>query len=108
MLAKSETVLAVLRTRPDIADQRVEASAIPRGLTMLFQIIFFLRPVGCGYRDDLAVRSCGCARAIAVPVERLLVTPAPPPIARFSQVPRKARPKCQLVCVLPLMTPKSE
>jgi hypothetical protein len=31
-----------------------------------------LRPVGCGHRDDLADRSCGCARSIAVPVERLL------------------------------------
>jgi len=41
---------------------------------MLFQIIFFLHPVGCGYRDDLADRSRGCARAIAVPVERLRLT----------------------------------
>jgi len=36
----------------------------------------FLHPVGCGNCDDLADRSCGCARAIAVPVERLLLTPA--------------------------------
>src|SRR5882672_3500585 len=82
MLAKSETASAVLRAKPNIADQRVEAGAIARGLTMLFQIIFFLRPVGCGHRDGLADRSCGCARAIVVPVERLLLTPAPSPIAR--------------------------
>jgi hypothetical protein len=49
MLAKSETVSAVLRARPDIADQRAEAGAIARGLTMLFKIIFFLRLVGCGH-----------------------------------------------------------
>src|SRR5262245_12170803 len=41
---------------------------------MRFQIIFFLRPVGCGHRDDLADRRCCCARAIDVPVERLLLT----------------------------------
>src|SRR5262249_46657078 len=81
-LAKSETVSAVLRAKSDIADQRAAAGAIARGLTMPFQIIFLLRPVGCGHRDDLADRSCGCARAIAAPVERLLPTPAPPPIAR--------------------------
>src|SRR6266850_7383890 len=54
--------------------------AIAWGLTMVFQIIYFLRPVGCGHDDDLADRSCGCARAIAVLVERLLLTRAPPPI----------------------------
>src|SRR6185369_11653898 len=59
---------------------------------MLFQIIFLLHPVECGHRDDLADRSCGCARAIAVPVGRLLLTPALAPIARVSQVPRLARP----------------
>src|SRR5258706_14963683 len=92
MLTKSETVSAVLRAKPDIADQRAEAGAIARGLTMLFQIIFFLRPVRCGHRNDLADRSCGCARAIAVPVERLLLTPAPRPIARgFASPP--IRPK---------------
>ena len=47
MLAMSETVSAVLRAKPDFADQRAEAGAIAEGLTMLFQIIFFLRPVGC-------------------------------------------------------------
>jgi hypothetical protein len=31
-----------------------------------------LHPVGCGHGDDLADRSYGCARAIAIPVERLL------------------------------------
>src|SRR5215470_1702758 len=56
--------------------------AIALGLTMLFPIIFLLRPVGCGHRDDLADRRRGCARAIAVPVERLLLTPVSPPIAR--------------------------
>jgi hypothetical protein len=59
MLAKSETVSAVLRVKPDIADQRAESSAVARGLTMLFQIISFLRPVGYGHRDALADRSCG-------------------------------------------------
>src|SRR5262245_55902318 len=49
---------------------------------MLFQIILFLRLVGRGHRDDLADRNCGCARAIAVPVERLPLTPGPQPIAR--------------------------
>lgn len=48
MLAKSETVSAVLRAKPDIADQRAEAGAIARGLTMLFQIILFLRPLDVG------------------------------------------------------------
>jgi hypothetical protein len=73
MLAKSETVSAVLRAKSDV--QRAEAGAIARGLMMLFQIIPFLRPVGCGHCDDLADRNCGCARTIAVPVERLLRTP---------------------------------
>jgi hypothetical protein len=41
MLAKSETVSAVLRVKPDIADQRAESSAIAWGLTILFQVIFF-------------------------------------------------------------------
>src|SRR5437016_4913728 len=83
MLAKSETVSADLRAKPETTDHRAEADAIARGLAMLFQIIFFLHPVGCGHRDDLADRSCGCARAIAVPVERLRLTPAvPAPIAR--------------------------
>jgi AraC-like DNA-binding protein len=80
MLAKSETVSAVLRAKP-IANQRAEAGAIARGLRVLFQIIFFLRPVGFGHRDGLADRRCGCARAIAVPVERLLPTPAASSIA---------------------------
>jgi hypothetical protein len=83
MLAKSKTVSAVLRAKPDIADQRTEADAIVRGLPMLFQIIFFLRPVECGHRDDLAHRRCGCARAIAVPVERLLLMDAPQDDAMF-------------------------
>src|SRR5258708_1856752 len=82
MPAKSTAVSAVLPTKPDIADQREKSGAITPDLTMLFQIIRFLRPVGCGHSDDLADRSCGCARAIAVPVERLLLTRAPPPIAR--------------------------
>jgi hypothetical protein len=77
MLAKSETVSADLRAKPDIADQRAEAGAIARGLTMLFQIIFFLRPVGFGHCDDLSDRSSDRARAIAVPAERLLLTPVP-------------------------------
>src|SRR6266850_1722923 len=36
------------------------------------------------HRDGLylADQTCDCPRAIAVPVERLLLTPAPPPIAR--------------------------
>ena len=32
--------------------------------------------------DDLADRSCRCARAIAVTIERLLIKPASPPLAR--------------------------
>ena len=47
-LAKSETVSAVLRAKPDIADQRTETGAIARGMTLLFKIIFILHPVGCG------------------------------------------------------------
>ncbi|KRR22048.1 hypothetical protein CQ14_39095 [Bradyrhizobium lablabi] len=39
--AKSETVSAVLRAKPDMAVQRAETGAVARGLTMLFQIIFF-------------------------------------------------------------------
>src|SRR5215831_13564829 len=77
MLAKSKTVSAVLRAKPDIADLRTETDTIARGLPMLFQIIIFLRPVESGHRDDLVDRRCGCARAIAVPVERLLLTHAP-------------------------------
>jgi hypothetical protein len=77
----SETVSAVLRAKPDIADRRAEAGAVARGLTMLFQAISFLPPVGCGHRDHLADRSCGCARAIALPVERLRLTPAPQSVA---------------------------
>jgi hypothetical protein len=42
---------------------------------MLFQIIFFLRPVWMS-ADDLGDRSCCCARAIAVPIERLLLKSA--------------------------------
>jgi hypothetical protein len=42
--------------------------------------------------DDLTDRSCGCARAIVVPVERLLLTPAAPLVLGISQVPRIARP----------------
>jgi AraC-like DNA-binding protein len=79
-------VSAVFPAKPDVADRRAEARAIARGLTMLLQIISSLRPVGCGHHDDLADRSCGCARAIAVPVERLLLTSGPPPIARGLQV----------------------
>jgi hypothetical protein len=41
MLAKSERISAVLRAKPDFTNQRAEAGAIARGLTMLFQIIFF-------------------------------------------------------------------
>jgi hypothetical protein len=41
MLAKSETVSAVLRAKPHFADQHAEAGMIARGVTMLFQIIFF-------------------------------------------------------------------
>src|SRR5262245_37803939 len=51
-------------------------------LTKVFQIIFLLHPVGCEHHDGLSDRGYGCARAIAVPVERLLLTPGPPPIAR--------------------------
>jgi len=48
MLVKSDTVSAVLRVRPAIADQRAESSAIARRLTMLFQIIFFSVRLGAG------------------------------------------------------------
>jgi hypothetical protein len=41
MLAMSNTVSAVFELKTDFADQRAEAGAIARGLTMLFQIIFF-------------------------------------------------------------------
>ena len=41
----------------------------------------FLRPFGWGHRDHLADRSRGCARVIALPVERLLITPAPQSVA---------------------------
>jgi hypothetical protein len=40
-LAKSETVSAVLRAKPDIANRRTEVGAIARCLTVLFQIIIF-------------------------------------------------------------------
>src|SRR3954447_22838219 len=45
----------------------------------------------CGHHDDLAARSGGCASAIAVIAERLLLPKAPPPIARgFSgQLPER-------------------
>jgi hypothetical protein len=45
MLPMSDTVSAVLRAKPDFAEQRAEAGEIARELTMVFQIIFFLRPV---------------------------------------------------------------
>lgn len=48
-------------------------------LTMFFQIIFFLRLAE--YPDGLVDRSPDCARAIAVPVERLLLTSTFSPIA---------------------------
>jgi len=48
MLVKSDTVSAVLRVKPDIADQRADSSAIVRELTMLFQIIFFSVRLGAG------------------------------------------------------------
>src|SRR5437868_13218623 len=41
-----------------------------------------LRLVWLWYGPVLANWICGCPRAIAVPVERLLLTHAPPPIAR--------------------------
>src|SRR5262245_53398347 len=72
---------------------------------MLFQIIFFLRPVGVKHRDDLADRRCCCARAIAVPVERLLLTFAlrpnffgtPQSPRRYPCVGRKRRWLCPAV-----------
>src|SRR5437879_2431089 len=51
-------------------------------LTELFQAIVRLRVVGVGYGDHLPNRIRDCPRAIDVPVERLLLTRAPPPIAR--------------------------
>src|SRR5437764_12436844 len=51
-------------------------------LTELFQAIVRLRVVGVGYGDHLLNRIRDCPRAIDVPVERLLLTRAPPPIAR--------------------------
>ncbi|WP_156446818.1 hypothetical protein [Bradyrhizobium yuanmingense] len=47
MLAMSDTITAVFEQKTDFADQRAEAGAITRGLTMFFQIIVFLRPLGC-------------------------------------------------------------
>src|SRR5262245_9984156 len=91
MLAKSETVSAVLRAKPDIADQRAEAGAIARDMTVLFQIIFFLRPVGGRHRDDLVDRSWSCARAIAVPEEQLLLTLAPPIARGFAGQPLQGK-----------------
>src|SRR3981189_2417548 len=60
-------------------------------LTELFQAIVRLRVVGVGYGDHLPNRIRDCPRAIDVPVERLLLTRAPPPIARSfaSQLPER-------------------
>jgi hypothetical protein len=44
------------------------------------------------HRDDVADRSCGCARAIAAPVERLLQTLAG---QHFALLPRYAVPAWQ-------------
>jgi hypothetical protein len=73
MLADS----AILRAKLDITDQSEKRSAIAQDLSTLSQTIFFLHPVGCGHRDDLAKWSCGCARGIALPVERLLLKTTP-------------------------------
>lgn len=56
-------------------------------------------PVGCGHRDEITDRSCGCARAIAVPVERLLLTTAPPPIARGFAGSADSSASYPLVCL---------
>ena len=42
---KSEIFSAALRAKPGIADQGAEEGAIARGMMMLLQIIFVLRPV---------------------------------------------------------------
>ena len=72
-----------IRTLVDRVDRlgREEACKVARGGTGsddAFPNHLFLHPVGCWHRDDLADRSCGCARAIAAPVEQLRLTPAAP------------------------------
>src|SRR6476620_8591642 len=51
-------------------------------LTKFFQIMFVSVCCWRGHCSDLANWICDCPRAIAVPVERLLLTHAPSPIAR--------------------------
>lgn len=54
------------------------------GPMKFFQAIACLPGCWREHRDDpvLVDQTCDCPRAIAAPVERLLLTPAPPPIAR--------------------------
>jgi len=87
-----------IRTQIDRVDRlgREGASKIARGGTgsdVAFPNHLFLHPVGCWHRDDLANRSCGCASAIAAPVDQLLLPHAPPPIARgfAGQLPERGR-----------------
>src|SRR5262249_49995083 len=85
MLAKSETVSAVLRAKPDIADQRAEAGAIARGLAILFRIIIF-NSVGCsGSELRLPQNDCRTCSAIAA-------NACGSANRGVSQVPRIARP----------------
>src|SRR5690349_2190512 len=71
----SESPYTTAVTRP------LRDDVIASRLTKFFPIIICLR--ACfGHGDGLTDQVCRCPRAIAVAVERLLLTHAPPPIAR--------------------------
>ena len=86
-LSVSSPVVEVKRTVNESPYTSADASTlrrdvIARGPTKFFQIIVSLRLLLPWHRDDLANWVCSCPRAIDVPVERLLLTRALPPIAR--------------------------
>src|SRR5579859_69287 len=86
-ISTSSPVAEVKRTASESPYTSAVAITLLRGLiaiwlTKFFQIIVCLRRLRCGHGDDLADRSCSCARAIALPAARLLLTHASAPIAR--------------------------
>src|SRR5689334_2122560 len=90
------TVGAGISTRSPVADVKRTARESPYAvavasplrrdvmgsrLTKFLQVILCLR-LWFGHDDGLIDQSCRCARGIAATVERLLLTQAPPPVAR--------------------------